>query len=178
MTDVYFPETCMVSVVTTMRNGSCVEAGSSERGAWRRSGHPEVGGAPARQLRPGARKGGTPVRGYVPPGLGAGHRAHDLSLRYASIFLQQVARSAACNALHRLEQRCARWLLLAADELQRVDYSLTHEYLAEMLACGEPASRTLASEFSERGSSSTREAGCGSWTRGDSRRPPASAITS
>ena len=152
MTDVYFPETCMVSVVTTMRNGSCVEAGVI--GARGMAALPVILKSEEHLLdsfvqvpgRAGRLSADTFRRASAP-----GTALHDLSLRYASIFLQQVARSAACNALHRLEQRCARWLLLAADELQRVDYSLTHEYLAEMLGVRRASVTDVASEFSERG---------------------------
>jgi CRP-like cAMP-binding protein len=54
-------------------------------------------------------------------------------LRYAHAFFNQVALSAACAALHSLEQRCCRWLLMTHDRMQSDEFLLTHEFLAMML---------------------------------------------
>ena len=45
----------------------------------------------------------------------------------------QVAQTAACNRLHTIEQRLARWLLLTHDRVQRDEVSLTQEFLSRML---------------------------------------------
>ena len=47
--------------------------------------------------------------------------------------MAQVSQSVACNGLHRLEQRCCRWLLMSRDRVGSDDLRLTHEYLAIML---------------------------------------------
>jgi CRP-like cAMP-binding protein len=39
----------------------------------------------------------------------------------------------ACNGLHRLGQRCCRWLLMTRDRVGEDNLRLTHEYLAIML---------------------------------------------
>jgi CRP-like cAMP-binding protein len=59
-------------------------------------------------------------------------------LRY--VFLQgfQVAQAAACNRLHEIEQRLARWLLMCQDRVDSEVLSLTHEFLANMLGTGRP----------------------------------------
>jgi CRP-like cAMP-binding protein len=54
-------------------------------------------------------------------------------LRYAHAFFNQVARSAACAHLHRVEQRCCRWLLMTRDRMPSGDFLLTHEFLGMML---------------------------------------------
>src|SRR5699024_766803 len=53
--------------------------------------------------------------------------------RYSQAFLSQVAQGAACNRLHGIEQRCARWLLLTHDRVGRDEFPLKQEFLAEML---------------------------------------------
>jgi CRP-like cAMP-binding protein len=53
--------------------------------------------------------------------------------RYALALLAQVARGSACNRLHNLEQRCARWLLMTHDRVGRDEFPLTQEFLAQML---------------------------------------------
>ena len=42
-------------------------------------------------------------------------------------------RSAACNALHSADERCARWLLTTRDRTGRNEFPLTQEFLAAML---------------------------------------------
>ena len=56
-------------------------------------------------------------------------------LRYAHAFFNQVAQSAACAHLHRLEQRCCRWLLMTRDRMPSGDFLLTQEFLGMMLGC-------------------------------------------
>lgn len=53
-------------------------------------------------------------------------------LRFAQAHFNQVAQSAACNRLHSIEERCARWLLMSRDRVGD-NFPLTHEYLAIML---------------------------------------------
>src|SRR5665213_704103 len=54
-------------------------------------------------------------------------------LRYAHAFFNQVAQSAACAHLHRVEQRCCRWLLMTRDRMPTDEFLLTHEFLGMML---------------------------------------------
>ena len=54
--------------------------------------------------------------------------------RYAHSFHQQVLQTAACNGAHSLEQRCARWLLLARHRIGSDELPLTQEFLSMMLA--------------------------------------------
>ena len=54
-------------------------------------------------------------------------------LRYAHALFNQVAQSAACAALHSLEQRCCRWMLMTRDRMQSDEFLLTQEFLAMML---------------------------------------------
>jgi CRP-like cAMP-binding protein len=56
-----------------------------------------------------------------------------LLLRYTMATLGAIAQSAACNRLHMLEQRCARWLLSAHDHAGKDTFPMTHEFLAMML---------------------------------------------
>src|SRR3954447_11734827 len=53
--------------------------------------------------------------------------------RYTQALLVQIAQSAACNCVHSVEQRCARWLLQTHDRLEADHYLLTQEFLAQML---------------------------------------------
>jgi CRP-like cAMP-binding protein len=66
-----------------------------------------------------------------------------LLLGYIQFSLVQISQSAACNRLHDLEERLARWLLMVSDRLQSNEFILTHEFLSQMLGTRR-ASVTLA----------------------------------
>jgi len=54
-------------------------------------------------------------------------------LRYINVVLLQTSQAGACNALHSVKQRLARWLLLADGSLQSAELPLTHAVLAQLL---------------------------------------------
>ena len=51
----------------------------------------------------------------------------------------QVAQLAACNRLHGIDQRLARWLLMCQDRFDSQSLPLTHDFLAQMLGTGRPS---------------------------------------
>jgi CRP-like cAMP-binding protein len=51
----------------------------------------------------------------------------------------QIAQIAACNRLHEIEQRLARWLLMCQDRVESDALPITHEFLAQMLGTGRPS---------------------------------------
>jgi CRP-like cAMP-binding protein len=68
-----------------------------------------------------------------------------LLLRYTQATLTQVAQSVACNRVHLLEERCARWLLMTHDRVPGDHFDLTQEFLAEMLGVRRPSVSIAAS---------------------------------
>ncbi|HVF39259.1 MAG TPA: helix-turn-helix domain-containing protein, partial [Gemmatimonadaceae bacterium] len=52
---------------------------------------------------------------------------------YSQLVFETVAQSTACNRLHEIENRCARWLLMSHDRVGRDSFDLTHEFLSQML---------------------------------------------
>jgi CRP-like cAMP-binding protein len=60
-------------------------------------------------------------------------------IRYAVLQSLQVAQTAACNRLHEVSQRLARWLLLAQDRLDAATVPITHDFLATMLGTDRPS---------------------------------------
>lgn len=57
----------------------------------------------------------------------------NLFTRYSDCLLAQVLQSVACNALHPIEERCARWILGLQDRLGSEVLPITHEQLADLL---------------------------------------------
>jgi len=64
--------------------------------------------------------------------------------RYAQTVFDTMAQNAACNRLHTIEQRCARWLLLTHDRIESDTFSLTQEFLAIMLGVRRPGVNLVA----------------------------------
>jgi hypothetical protein len=52
---------------------------------------------------------------------------------YTQALFTLVAQSSACNRLHAMTERCARWLLHTQDRVGRDDFPLTHQFLSQML---------------------------------------------
>ena len=78
--------------------------------------------------------------------------------RSAHVLFTQVSRNAACNRVHTVRQRAARWLLATADRMDSLSFDLTQHFLAQMLA----VRRTSVSEVAQ----SLAADGCISYTRG------------
>ena len=64
--------------------------------------------------------------------------------RYAVVQGMQVAQTAACNRLHDIKQRLARWLLMAQDRVDSDSLHITHDFLATMLGTDRPSVSTAA----------------------------------
>ena len=76
---------------------------------------------------------------------------HDLMGRYTQVVIAQMMQSTACNALHRVQQRCARWLLMTHDRMHEQDFHLSHEFLAVMLGVQRPTVSVVAGTLQEAG---------------------------
>lgn len=70
-------------------------------------------------------------------------------LRYSRFTLAQATQSVACNRLHSLEQRCARWLLGMRDRVEADTFAITHEFLAGLLGVRQ-AGLTVAAQSLQR----------------------------
>jgi CRP-like cAMP-binding protein len=69
---------------------------------------------------------------------------YDLLANYAQALLGFIMQSTACNAVHSVEQRLARWLLLAQDRVGSSDFPLTQEFVAIMLGTTRPTVTVVA----------------------------------
>jgi CRP-like cAMP-binding protein len=75
---------------------------------------------------------------------------HDLLLRYTQAFLAQASQTAACNALHTLEQRLPRWLLEAQERIDSDHLPLTQEFISMMLGVRRAGVTQIAQKLQER----------------------------
>jgi CRP-like cAMP-binding protein len=72
-------------------------------------------------------------------------------LRYTQALLTQVAQCSACNCYHRIEARCARWLLQTHDRVKGNEFRLTHDFLALMLGVRRATVTEIAGVLQARG---------------------------
>ena len=78
-------------------------------------------------------------------------KLHALLLRYTMALLNQVAQSTSCNRLHEVQERCARWLLQCDDRIKGNRFSLTQEFLGQMLGVHRPTVSIAAGMLQEAG---------------------------
>src|SRR5688572_32578827 len=76
---------------------------------------------------------------------------HDLMTRDAQALNGVIMQSTACNALHSVEQRLARWLLLAHDRVGKNEFPLTQEFMAMMLGASRPSVTVVAGTLQKAG---------------------------
>jgi len=71
--------------------------------------------------------------------------------RYTHALLVQIAQGCACNRVHAVEQRCARWLLQTHDRVRGDHFDLTQEFLAQMLGERRAAVNQAATRLQQAG---------------------------
>lgn len=71
--------------------------------------------------------------------VGSCPRLNRVLQHYAMALMNQMSRSSACNRMHDLNQRLARWLLLIHDRVPGDELVLTQELLSEMLGVRRPS---------------------------------------
>lgn len=71
--------------------------------------------------------------------------------RYVQAFFVQAAHAALANAQGKIEERLARWLLMAQDRTETRDIALTHEFLALMLGVRRPGVTMALHQLETRG---------------------------
>jgi hypothetical protein len=135
----HFPEDCVISLVTKLKNGDTVEAMTVGNDGF--AGIALFHCLPSSRLQAIGQITGQSQR--IPAEdfrkLVAECEELDRVLHnYSQFVFETVSQSAACNRLHVIEQRCARWLLMSHDRVGRDHFDLTQEFLAEMLGVRRP----------------------------------------
>jgi CRP-like cAMP-binding protein len=130
----YFPNRGLISLVVVMKDGRTAEAGIvGNEGC---TGTLVAVGLSRSPLQAVVQITGDGFRVEVGALLNTLESAPHLQLmlsRYAAIRGMQVAQTAACNRLHDIEQRLARWLLMTQDRVDSGSLPITHDFLATML---------------------------------------------
>ena len=131
---VYFPTTAIVSLLQTLKDGNSVEIAAIGRDGT--TGVPIVTGG---ETMPATIQCQCPGFAYrMSARLFRDELRRSVSLRrlmllYMQVLLTQVAQTAACNRLHRLDEQLCRWLLIDIDRSGMVDLPVTQQLIADML---------------------------------------------
>lgn len=131
---VYFPLTCLLSLVTLMGDGSMAESGSIGREGM--SGIPVLLDATQTPMPTFTQIPGEAIRvraGVIKEAYDRGGRLRCLLNRYMHTVIVVGSHATACNALHKIEERMCKWLLMSSDGVGSDTLNLTHEYLSTML---------------------------------------------
>jgi CRP-like cAMP-binding protein len=136
---VCFPVTGMISVVATMQDGDSIEIGMIGREGMYSVSAILSDDSPFQNAMVQLPGRGFRLRTHLlRQEMQADEALQKRLLRYIQATLNAVAQSAACNRLHLLEQRCARWLLACHDRAESDRFPMTHEFLAMMLGVRRP----------------------------------------
>jgi CRP-like cAMP-binding protein len=130
----YFMNDGMGSVLTVQPDGKSVEVGLIGKEGF--VGLPIVFGFKTSALRVVTQADGTAYRIDVPTLLRLLVQCPELEKqiqRFAMILAMQSTQVAACNRLHRVEERLARWLMMSQDRIDTKIMPLTQEFLGQML---------------------------------------------
>lgn len=135
---VYFPETAVISLVTLLDPGS-IEAITIGNDGF--VGLPVFHGPGETVTRANCQMPGTTWRMSAAAFTKLCSQMPELNRaldRYSQLVIETISQSAACNRVHVIEERCARWLLMSQDRVDSVEIPLTQEFLAQMLGVRRP----------------------------------------
>ena len=147
----YFPNSGLISLIVPMQDGQTVEAGVIGReGAAGVAIAVGLTRSPVREIVQIAADGFKVDADVMPNILKSTPQFRMTLTRYAVVRGMQVAQTVACNRLHRIEQRLARWLLMAEDRVDSALVAMTHDFLATMLGTNRPTVSNAAAILQKR----------------------------
>jgi CRP-like cAMP-binding protein len=151
-TNVYFPCGGVLSVLAFMQSGAAVEVGTIGKegffglellvggNEWTETTVCQVEGPSLRMPVAAFRAaiaGDTPLR--------------RITQRYLMAYVALVSQSVACNRLHNVEERFARWVLMTHDRVDGDEFFLTQDFIADMLGVHRPSVSLVAGAFQQAG---------------------------
>jgi CRP-like cAMP-binding protein len=149
---VHFPNSGLVSIVIAMRSGKTVEVAIVGREG--SVGTAAIIGVKRSTDRAVVQVAGNGSRIHVDDlesALSTNPQLQAVLNRYTALQGVQSTQFAACNRLHGVEQRLARWLLVMCDRTDRISLQLTHDSLATMLGTDRPSVSLAANLLQRRG---------------------------
>src|SRR6202049_2527552 len=149
---VLFPENAVLCLMTVMSNGDTIEAATvgREGASWISASV----GAPSMPCETIVVIEGTALKlpiGDLDRELKENGHFRDILTEYSHALLIASMRISACNGLHGLQERCARWILMTLDRTDTDRFHVTKEFLAQLLGTNRPTVSVLVSTFEKAG---------------------------
>src|ERR1700730_3407879 len=149
---VLFPENSVLCLLALMSNGDTIEAATvgREGASWSSASV----AAPSRPCETIVVIEGTALKlpiGDLDRELKENGHFHDVLTEYSHALLIASMRTAACNGLHKLQERCARWRLMTLDRVDADRFAVTKEFLAQLLGTSRPTASLLVSTLEKAG---------------------------
>jgi CRP-like cAMP-binding protein len=150
---VYFPGGGFLSIVTVLRSGRMVEVATIGREGMAGSAAALAGlrAAPATMVQGASDLCYRMTAAAFRQEMDRGGAFQALLTRYSHAVLGGIMQGAACNAVHSVEQRLARWLLMAHDRMDSDRFALTQEFAAMMLGASRPTVSIVAGQLQAAG---------------------------
>jgi CRP-like cAMP-binding protein len=148
----YFPNRGLISLVVVMKDGKTAEAGIVGNEGF--TAIPAAVGLSTSTLQAVVQITGDGFRvefGALQNTLESAPNLRLMLNRFAVVQSMQVAQTAACNRLHNVGQRLARWLLMTQDRVDSGSLPITHDFLATMLGTDRPTVSSAAGALQKKG---------------------------
>jgi CRP-like cAMP-binding protein len=144
---VYFPENAVVCLLTVMQNGQSIESADVGReGACWFSGRYHLT-MPSETVVAIAGNAYRLSTERLDREMKHNQDLQEDVIRYIHARFVTEVRTAACNGLHSLQERCARWILTTLDRIEQDSFSITHDFLAQLLGANRPSVSVLVEAF-------------------------------
>lgn len=148
----YFPQGCVLSLLTILENGSEIETANIGReGAF---GLFSAMYSRVSFNRCTVQLEGPMLRCPIEPLQEEFHSSshmQDLFVSYSETLLSQVMQTAACNSLHTVEERLCRWLLMMHDRADGENLTYTHEFLSRIMGANRTSVTLAAQSLQQKG---------------------------
>jgi len=149
---IYFPEDTVLCLLTLMSNGDCIESATvgREGASWISSSV----GARSMPCETIAVHEGAALKLSVEDldqELKQNRPFRDVLTEYSHALLIASMRTSACNGLHRLQERCARWILTTLDRIDGGQFFITKEFLSQLLGTSRPMVSVTVAVFEKAG---------------------------
>lgn len=151
--EIYFPLDCLLSIMIIMNNGATTE--TSLIGNRELLGiNALIGGRETASTQYTVQLSGAAVQIkalIIREIFQQDQQFRDVMMRFIQTFIARISQTTACNRLHFLEQRLARWLLEAQERLNSNELCLTQEIIGNSLGVRRPAITLAMQKLQEKG---------------------------
>src|ERR1700688_1137578 len=148
----YFPNRGMVSQVVVTKDGRTVEVGVVGNEGYVGAGLAVgLSRSSVREIVQIAGDGFRMMGNALARILRSAPQLQIILTRHSGLQGMQVAQTAACNRLHDIQQRLARWLLMTQDRVNLAVLPITHDFIATMMGTDRSTVSLAASELQKKG---------------------------